>query len=349
VPTVSFIHTFTHYVCSVFVFSYSHISIYYLSLLCLIDPRNYTTEKIEKDKTDVLSFIYQLLQETVTSKLEALVEESREQDQTVFEQLEIVDDNEYDGDVITQLLRKVNESRRLNIDEDQKRKELEDNLKGEIQREIDQYMIYCSTTTLDSLLKNHPTEFYVKELQQELKDKEFNIPIPKVNRGMPSYVAPRFDVLHWWLHVGKLLYPKLGTGAPIILGKPTHNGYQERVFSIGKYCDSTLRNRMRPENFEMRVLDTVNKQGDGIEEFTKLANTQADCKYVKEFFTSQNLKLILKQPSKSIDNNNNLDNEIEEVPLDPQFKTTQILHNPKPQFADDDEEDDDLDNPFAST
>jgi hAT family C-terminal dimerisation region len=222
-------------------------------------------EKIEKDKADVVSFIYQLLQETVVCKLEALVEESKEQEQTVFQQLDIDDDDELGGDVITQLLRKENESRRLNIDEGEKRIELEECLKGDIKKELEHFMSYCSTTPLDGLLRNHPTEYFSKELLQEEKDKELNIPRPKVNRGMPSYAAPRFDVLHWWQHVGKLLYPKLAIGAPIILGKPAHNGFQERVFSIGKYCDNTLRNRMRPENFEMRVLDTVNKLGDGID------------------------------------------------------------------------------------
>jgi NADH dehydrogenase/NADH:ubiquinone oxidoreductase subunit G len=44
------------------------------------------------------------------------------------------------------------------------------------------------------------------------------------------------------------------------LGKPTHNGFQERVFSRGVYLDGKLKKRLKEENFEMSVLNSFNEQ-----------------------------------------------------------------------------------------
>jgi hypothetical protein len=91
---------------------------FYYSILCLIDPRNYSQEKIDQDKQDVVDFVFHLLAETVSGKLQALDEESKDNEQTVFEQYDMVDDTTYGGDIVTQLLRKVEVSRRLDIDEE---------------------------------------------------------------------------------------------------------------------------------------------------------------------------------------------------------------------------------------
>jgi hypothetical protein len=44
------------------------------------------------------------------------------------------------------------------------------------------------------------------------------------------------------------------------LGKPTHNGFQERVFSRVVYLDGKLKKRLKEENFEMSVLNSFNEQ-----------------------------------------------------------------------------------------
>jgi NADH dehydrogenase/NADH:ubiquinone oxidoreductase subunit G len=46
----------------------------------------------------------------------------------------------------------------------------------------------------------------------------------------------------------------------IFLGKPTHNGFQEQVFSRGVYLDWKLKKRLKEENFEMSVLNSFNEQ-----------------------------------------------------------------------------------------
>jgi hypothetical protein len=74
----------------------------------------------------------------------------------------------------------------------------------------------------------------------------------------PLYVSGLFDVLKWWAEVGVSSFPELATAAAVLLGKPTHNGFQERVFSRGTYADSNLKKNLTEENFEMKVLNSLN-------------------------------------------------------------------------------------------
>jgi hAT family C-terminal dimerisation region len=75
-----------------------------------------------------------------------------------------------------------------------------------------------------------------------------------------SYTSKFFDVLQWWKVEGSKNFEMLASVAIIFLGKPTHNAFQERVFSRGTYCDTKLKKRMKEENFEMSVLNSFNSQ-----------------------------------------------------------------------------------------
>jgi hypothetical protein len=192
-------------------------------------------------------------------------------------------------------LRQANLLRRQNIDEEQKKKELEELLKTDIRKELENYITYCQSTSVESLINENPTELRIGEMVEEAKLMKEGLLLPKVNLGHPVYAAPRFDVLVWWRSIGKSVYSKLALGAAIMLGKPAHNGYQERVFSMGKYCDNNLRNRLRKENFEMRVLDTVNKYNEGIKNFTNMVKSPNASKFVTDFFSRENLYGVLRR------------------------------------------------------
>jgi hypothetical protein len=51
---------------------------------------------------------------------------------------------------------------------------------------------------------------------------------------------------------------ELAIATLISLGKPTHNVFQERVFSRGTYTDNILRKRLSELSFKMSVLNAVN-------------------------------------------------------------------------------------------
>ena len=83
------------------------------------------------------------------------------------------------------------------------------------------------------------------------------------------YISKFFDSVKWWQQ-HENIYPELAAAASILLGKPTHNAFQERVFSRGTYSDTKLRKRLKEEHFEMSVLNAVNgKQIDEVFELMK--------------------------------------------------------------------------------
>lgn len=83
------------------------------------------------------------------------------------------------------------------------------------------------------------------------------------------YISQFFDSVKWWQQ-HENIYPELAAAASILLGKPTHNAFQERVFSRGTYTDTKLRKRLKEEHFEMSVLNAVNgKQIDEVFELMK--------------------------------------------------------------------------------
>ena len=87
-------------------------------------------------------------------------------------------------------------------------------------------------------------------------------------------------------------YSELTVAATVLLGKPTHNTFQEGVFSCGTYTDTKLRKCLREEFFEMSVLNAVNgKQIDVIYDLMKpaiIANETNRMEYMKEFLESRN-------------------------------------------------------------
>jgi hAT family C-terminal dimerisation region len=104
------------------------------------------------------------------------------------------------------------------------------------------------------------------------------------------YVRERFDVSEWWRQIGSIKFPKLAISALIVLGKPSHNAFQERVFSVGNWTDSKLRKKRKAENFEINLLEACNA-----EYFNKLdiidgnymQDKQTSIKTVKDFFIQQ--------------------------------------------------------------
>ena len=103
----------------------------------------------------------------------------------------------------------------------------------------------------------------------------------KITEGTDAgYTSKFFDVLQWWKLVGDKKYGELGIAATIFLGKPTHNGFQERVFSRGTYSDTRLKKRLKEQNFEMSVLNAFNgKRIDSLKEKLKVQGNWSSDKF----------------------------------------------------------------------
>ena len=102
--------------------------------------------------------------------------------------------------------------------------------------------------------------------KQELKDQRdrmkkgcADIDWKRVGEGEVLYISSKFDSLEWWNKVGRESHKKVFYVAPIIIALPTHNGFQERTFSVCTWFDSPIRQRLKGSRFEMAVLLAVNE------------------------------------------------------------------------------------------
>ncbi|MCU0338120.1 MAG: hypothetical protein MUF12_09730, partial [Sediminibacterium sp.] len=128
-------------------------------------------------------------------------------------------------------------------------------LKTKISQQVDNYIFYCSQKM--NVQEDLDAKFGYGN--QKYKSDSFN---GKVQRELIGddikdayYTYKYFDILEWWKNFGYKQWPELATAAAILIGKPTHNGFQERVFSRGTYKDCKLKQRLNEHSFEMSVLN----------------------------------------------------------------------------------------------
>ena len=156
-----------------------------------------------------------------------------------------------------------------------------------IETELTQYTMYCATVDWNEMITLCPTDKFKK------LSKSNEIDVNLIKKKNPRYSRQLFDVIGWWLSVGYKLFPRLSVVANIVLAKAAHNGFQERVFSIGTFMDTKHQKRRIEENYEMDVLQKINSslltEDDYYEELDELAKTTPavtdDVKKIKTFFS----------------------------------------------------------------
>ena len=162
-----------------------------------------------------------------------------------------------------------------------------------MQVQVEDYLRKWQNPDIDwqELVERYPSEDFLKYKLQDEKRHAL-----KINKYKDvQYIARLFNVFKWWRESGSANYPKLATAARIILVKPYHNGYQERVFSRGTYADGALRKRVLENHYEMRVLESLNHGNvarlfSSMQEELKASSTKHgdEGRYIKEFFDSGN-------------------------------------------------------------
>jgi hAT family C-terminal dimerisation region len=180
---------------------------------------------------------------------------------------------------------------------DQKRVEL----RSKIKHDMEQYKAHCKSIVMSEYLEEYGNDFYKATVKSnKLEDIRDSVDA--------LYVSKFFDVTKWWMKNEKK-YPELAMGASVILGKPTHNAFQERVFSRGTYSDTKLRKRLKEEYFEMSVLNSVNgKHIDDIYHIMQPSIMLRDKDRKKE------LKLFMEKRKCELDMTNVIDDGVVEKP-----------------------------------
>jgi hAT family C-terminal dimerisation region len=162
---------------------------------------------------------------------------------------------------------------------------LKKDLRKKIKSSLKNYKVECRNMDMLQYLEENGNKLYKTMVANK------KLEVDRILGNDALYVSKLFDATKWWQD-HELKYPELTLAATILLGKPTHNAFQERVFSRGTYTDTKLRKRLREEFFEMSVLNAVNgKQIDEIYDLMKptiIANETNRTEYMKEFLESRN-------------------------------------------------------------
>jgi hypothetical protein len=248
----------------VFISFYLHILI---SWLTEMDAVNFSAEKIESYYNDVADSVYTLHEQSVYKIIdEQKIAADKEQQESSIVTIPTVTDtdlNNVDGldDYTKFLVNKLRTRGKLSnavgakvdtVNADKLFEELRERVKAQLKA----YRDFWTNASLNmvTILDEYGNERY--KLDKKRNKINYTM-ITLVNCA--AYVGKYFDVLGWWMANNKL-YPELAVRACLVLGKPTHNGFQERVFSRGTYQDTKLKKRLKEENFEMSVLNAINNR-----------------------------------------------------------------------------------------
>jgi hAT family C-terminal dimerisation region len=205
-----------------------------------------------------------------------------------------------------------------NLQEQEREKKIEEKkntLRTILDEEVNTYVSYCTENkemAFHSLINRFPSK--------EMKEKKIlGDETIQMLEYEPGNSHKWFDVLKWWKSMNTKL-PYMNKVAPIILGKPTHNAFQERVFSRGSYKDHNLRARTKEKNFEMSVLNSLNH--GYTKEIEQQLNMRLDSlqdttnveKQMNEYFNAE-IRDIMKMsdvPGDTVNTTEKLDEESEE-------------------------------------
>jgi hypothetical protein len=176
-----------------------------------------------------------------------------------------------------------------------------------LEEEVENYFKYINSIDYVELIKSYPSNLY--------NEKTFNEDqVIKVRD--PIYAARNFDVFGWWRTYGRNKFKYLELCALIVLAKPVHNGFQERVFSRGTFTDDQLRRKMKETTFEISILEAINcKTVDKYMDMYKHKATKEKIADKVNFFWSGN-KYLEESSKPNLSDDDSSDEEEYDVEID---------------------------------
>jgi hypothetical protein len=197
----------------------------------------YSKESGKEFKNALLKMMYDLFNEKIASELEEI---------PVTATTEIEVDVCNGDDFLRQqmLMRRKDEWKSGNG-----HTEIQQRVEQILEEEIESYLKFISNIDYVDLIQRYPSKLY--------DEKTFRKDQVAVVKD-PIYTASMFDTFRWWRDSGRERYKYIEVCALIVLAKPIHNGFQERVFSRGTFTDDQLRRRMKESTFELSILESIN-------------------------------------------------------------------------------------------
>jgi len=173
-----------------------------------------------------------------------------------------------------------------------------DDLRELISKEVLQYNNYCNSIEWKDAIEAYPTQKYIdlKKANGVITNKMFN----------PQFIWTTFNVMDWWCNYAVKLFPRVAVAAFIILPKAAHNGFQERVFSIGTYVDTKLQKKRAKVHYEMDVIQRINAPlMQEAHYYCDIASTIK--KSVDDLLKSMECQQTLQATNYDLDNNDEID------------------------------------------
>jgi hypothetical protein len=246
--------------------------------LTIIETVNFSNDKIQNVKTLLVEYLCELFKNSIATDLAGVLkDEPDDEDQKPVSNTEDMEyvylDNDDDFDPCAEIYEQVfqeekamEEMNNKNTKESQN-EEQQRLLRERITNQVNTYWTYCSNLDIEEFLNDYGNaayEDYVKDWTSrissvtDIKHRQ-KIVTEKIKKMKdPVFVGNMTDIMKWWNICGQVNYKEMSCGACILFGKPTHNGFQERVFSRGTYADCKLKKNLKEENFEMKVLNSLN-------------------------------------------------------------------------------------------
>ena len=237
------------------------------------DPENFSTEQVQEYVTKAEAFVYELYDQQHLVGFQRDVDRARvdttgvDNDGKKKSHEEVLQNMKVDNKkklLYAKLLKaknigEVKEGGEVTSAKDQEsinRKKNE--VKAMISTAVTEYVHYCRTKmdVVSDLSK------FGNDLYKDMIKKKQQLDVSRLQEPFCDghYATKYFNVLKWWEIFGSKRWPSLALAASIVLGKPSHNGFQERVFSRGTYFDDPLKQRLKEESYERSVLNSLNHE-----------------------------------------------------------------------------------------
>jgi hypothetical protein len=301
-----------------------------------LDYLNFDEDLIDEYFEKVVDHVFDLFQDTIIKdECNTDVQVSNEGvinvdviDTAASDDYEINDQEMDLFSFVRQRIEIKNEESSNNHDNIEKKKK---ELRNKIKNSMDAYRDECFKMSMNKYLEENGNKLYKTMLERNKIDHV------RIQKWDALYISKFFDAVQWWKD-REHKYPELALAATIALGKPTHNAFQERVFSRGTYSDTKLRKRLKEEHFEMSVLNAVNgKEIDEVYELMKpamITKEKERIQFMNDFLKKRNEEPDL---TKAVEDD---DKDEEKQNAKPEFESV-CSENTRDMLSDDDDDDDD--------
>jgi glycyl-tRNA synthetase beta subunit len=314
----------------------AHINVSFLNSL---DTKNFGEHRIQEYFEDTIKFVYDLFVDTVVEDDEETIQvvDSNEVEAAVTVEYygrEGSEINDQELELYNRVQRKVASENVVVVTMQQTMERKRNELLEKIKNMMKVYRVECKKIKMVAYLEENGNDLYKSMVTKKTVDHN------RIKFGDALYISKFFDAAKWWMkHESK--YPELAMGASILLGKPSHNAFQERVFSRGTYSDTRLRKRLKEEYFEMSVMNAVNNK-----EIDEIYHIMQPAIMLKEQDRLQEMNSFLEKRKNELDLYSAKENENDDDDLDgkilaePEYGSVCSVNKEEETFSDDEDDDD---------